>query len=165
MDYFHFRADNLLHLALRCNEVYEVSPDFIKAVETAVVLAENPASIASSGYKAPKLQSGNKGRPSFIITRQQLQFCIENGFSIVAIGKMMSVSESTLKRRLKELNMSISDSYAPLEDENLDAKSYQEGIQIVDIAECMDYCKRKMSGCQRKESESQCIELIPRESF
>ena len=55
-----------------------------------------------------------------IVTKQQLEYYLENGFTVPASARMISVSEKTIKRRLKDYDLSITGCYARLSDEELD---------------------------------------------
>ncbi len=56
-----------------------------------------------------------------MIGKEQLQFYLENGFSVPSIAKMINVSKSTVKRRLKELRLSVSSCFSSIVDDELDA--------------------------------------------
>ena len=120
-DYLHFRTDSLCYLARKCNELYEIGDDFLNAIDDVSALSKSVVCINEAGYKAPKEETGNRGRPKYIITKQQLEYYLENGFTVPAIAKMISVAVKTVKRRLKDYELSITDSYAKLNDEELHA--------------------------------------------
>ena len=63
---------------------------------------------------------GTVGRPSFEIPPSQLQYLIENRFSVPQITQLMGVSVSTIRRRMSEFNLSIRATYSPITDEQLD---------------------------------------------
>ncbi len=66
------------------------------------------------GNAAPKHQNVARGRPKFIINKQQLELYLENYFSISSIAKMISVSERTIKRRLQEFGLSVESTYSSM---------------------------------------------------
>lgn len=120
MDYFRFRVENVLNLVMRCNQIYNLDVGLIHALQKAARISRRFDEEISSGYKAPLIQTDKRGRPSYDITRSQLLFYIENGFTVCSIAKMIGVSDSTVKRRLKEYGISINDSYTQIDDLELD---------------------------------------------
>ena len=65
--------------------------------------------------------SGNSGRPKYDIPIIQLQYLIENGFSIRDISVIAGVSERTISRRLQQYGLSIRQQYSQVNDAELDA--------------------------------------------
>eukprot|EP00794_Sanderia_malayensis_P001848 gene1848-2081_t len=63
-----------------------------------------------------------RGGPAFIITKDQLEFYLENGFGVRDVAKMLSVSKSTVKRRLHTFGLSVGMTYTKISDEALDDK-------------------------------------------
>ena len=76
----------------------------------------------TESYKSLKLKEIFKGRPAYLITDAQLQIYIENGFTVPQIATMLSVSKSTIRRRLWKFGISINQSYNNLTDDALDLK-------------------------------------------
>ena len=70
--------------------------------------------------EAQVMRMGTVGRPSFEIPPSQLQYLIENRFSVPQIAQLKGVSESTIRRRMSEFNLSIRATYSPITDEQLD---------------------------------------------
>ena len=64
-----------------------------------------------------------KGRPVYLITDTQLQIFMENGFTVPQIANVLSVSKSTISRRLRKLGISTNQSYSNLTDNQLDLKT------------------------------------------
>lgn len=52
-----------------------------------------------------KLAGAGAGRPVIVIKREQIEFLCELHFSWVKIASLLGVSESTLCRRRRELNL------------------------------------------------------------
>ena len=65
---------------------------------------------------------GTRGRPSFFISRSQLEAFMELGFSYSKIARMLCISERTLQRRRAELGLPVGRSmlYSTISDEELD---------------------------------------------
>ena len=74
------------------------------------------------GNHAPQTRSAARGRPSYIISKEQLQYFIREGFTRRQISEMLRVSISTITRRLREYELSYENirPYANLTDEELD---------------------------------------------
>ena len=73
-------------------------------------------------YKSPKLKRTFEGRPAYLINHAQLQIYVENGFTVPQIATMLSVSKSTIRRRLCRFGISVNQSYSNLTDDELDLK-------------------------------------------
>ena len=126
IDYLHFRVEHLLDLVLRCNEVYDVNNSTILLIKQAAILTRNSSfEESSTGYKAPKGKHCHRGRPSYIITKAQLEYYLENNFSIPMIANMICVSKSTVKRRMRKFNLSVLDTYSNIGNEELSHKIKQ----------------------------------------
>ena len=74
---------------------------------------------SSSDLLCLPLTQYSGGRPSYRITQEFLLYWVEQGFTISNIASILGVSESTVKRRMHEYNIKISDMYAQLTDEEL----------------------------------------------
>lgn len=57
---------------------------------------------------APKIFSGECGRPSFEIKEDHLSFLIDQGFQVPVIAKLFRVSPRTIERRMAKYGLSIS---------------------------------------------------------
>ena len=61
------------------------------------------------------------GRPKFDISRHQLGYLIEHNFTAVSIAIMLDVSLSTVRRRMREQELSSSQPFSRLTEEELDS--------------------------------------------
>ena len=68
----------------------------------------------------PSMIARSRGRPSFVITREQLESLIETNFTVPQMAHMLGVSVSTIRRRMDLYNLSIRATYATISDEELD---------------------------------------------
>ena len=59
----------------------------------------NTKSSAGSGYRARVQHDGQRGRPLFAISKEQLCYLVDQGFKVEEIGTMLGVSGRTVKRR------------------------------------------------------------------
>ena len=57
---------------------------------------------------APKIYSGECGRPKFEIKEEQLSFLIDQGFQVPVIAQLFRVSTRTIERRMTKYGLSIS---------------------------------------------------------
>ena len=60
------------------------------------------------------------GRPSFIISINQLSFLLENMFSVPMIAEILNVSVSTVRRRMTDYGLSVRQLYSSISDQELD---------------------------------------------
>ena len=124
---FHSRFSNILQIIGRCNEPCQLDELILNNVKKADSILESMTEKKSTeSYKSPKLKKIFKGRPAFLITDAQLQTYIENGFTVPQIATMLSVSKSTIRRRLRKFGISINQSYSNLTDDQL-------GLKIKDL--------------------------------
>ena len=65
-------------------------------------------SSTASGYRAILQHDGERGRPSFVITKEQLGYLVDQGFKVKEIGTMLGVSGRTVKRRMSTYGLSLS---------------------------------------------------------
>ena len=63
------------------------------------------------GYSASVQHDGGRGRPSYLISKEQLSYLIEQGFKLQEIGTMLGVSCRTVKRRMTSYGLSVSGTY------------------------------------------------------
>ena len=73
------------------------------------------------GLNAGSSYSGGPGRPRMEISREQLEYLVENDISIPDIAQVLGVSVSTVKRRLREFGISSTERKTPISDTDLDA--------------------------------------------
>ena len=73
-----------------------------KVVEELHLCNEQP-----TAAQVPIVLSGAVGRPRFQISRYQLEFLIQTGFSVPQIAHLLGVSISTVRRRMRDNNLSI----------------------------------------------------------
>lgn len=68
----------------------------------------------------PLVFTGNTGRPTYDIPLSQLQYLIENGFTIGDISSIIGVSRRTINRRIQQYGFSLRQCYSQLSDAELD---------------------------------------------
>lgn len=65
-------------------------------------------------------QYGGIGRPRYHISREQLEFLVEIGFSRKCMASLLHVSVSSIKRRLRDYRILLRRRYAVISDTDLD---------------------------------------------
>ena len=53
-------------------------------------------------HVAERIFTGQRGRPKYTLPREQLEFLVEQRFSVAQISKLLGVSPRTVERRLSE---------------------------------------------------------------
>lgn len=71
-------------------------------------------------FRAELLLSGQRGRPRYFISMDQLEFLLDMRFTSGEIASMFGVSESTIKRRIREYDSFVKKRYSDISDEDLD---------------------------------------------
>ena len=56
-----------------------------------------------TGYQSEKVFEGDRGRPRYNISKEQLSYFIDFGFTAPQMSKMLGVSESTIRRHIHDL--------------------------------------------------------------
>ena len=54
-----------------------------------------------------QVHTGCRGKPSYNIDEEQLNFLLEQGFKVREVSEMMGVSERTIQRRMRSLGISV----------------------------------------------------------
>ena len=67
------------------------------------------------------LSTGSVGRPRVEISKDQLEYLVEYELKTPDIAEALGVSVSTIKRRLREFNISIRGTLAEISDDDLDS--------------------------------------------
>lgn len=80
---------------------------------------EDP-SLEPYGYHLPIVFHGARGRPKIQLSQGMLSYFFSNGFSATTTSMLLQVSLSTVRRRMREYNMTIRSRYSDISDEELD---------------------------------------------
>lgn len=75
---------------------------------------------APNSYRTEQISSGGRGRPKFDVSRDQLEFLLERGFSVPDVAHMLGLSVRTTERRLQEFNISSRQFFTIIDDQTLD---------------------------------------------
>ena len=71
-------------------------------------------------HEAAVLATGQQGRPRYFISKDKLQFLLNMRFRSGEISSMLCVSESTVKRRIREFESFVRPRYSDISDDDLD---------------------------------------------
>ena len=130
VDYALFRLQQLSrHLArfAHAAQVYEEVQADLDMIASLLTEADRNFPCHYVGLNAGSSYSGGLGRPRMEISREQLEYLVENDISIPDIAQVLGVSVSTVKRRLREFGISSTERKTPISDTDLDAAV--QGIQ------------------------------------
>lgn len=72
-----------------------------------------------SHFKAHLCQRTERGRPSFEISEEILEFFLDNSFKVSEMADMLYVSPSTVKRRLKDFSLNVHSTYSTISEPHL----------------------------------------------
>lgn len=75
---------------------------------------------AANSYRTEQVTYGGRGRPKFDVSREQLEFLLERGFSVPDVARMLGLSVRTTERRLQEFNISSRQFFTDIDDQTLD---------------------------------------------
>ena len=122
---FLLRAEHLArHFVIMTNFPPGISIDtIVSSLRRCIDLLQSTTTLVQEtglGYQAQASSESLRGRPPYVIERNHLEHLLEYGFTIASMGKMLGVSESTIRRRLRSYGMSVRQSYANLADSDLD---------------------------------------------
>ena len=125
VDYALFRLQQLSrHLArfAHAAQVYEEVQADLDMIASLLTEADRNFPCQYVDLNAGTSYSGGPGRPWREISREQLEYLVENDISIPDIAQVLGVSVSTVKRRLREFGISNTERKTPISDTDLDAK-------------------------------------------
>ena len=124
LDYLRYQSEMLYEHAVclspldNYGDVYDNI--ILKLREVFTTIRDKDSSIEnSSSHRPGQHYSGNCGRPKFIISQEQLEYLMANGFNAADIGRMLGVSLSTVRRRMKEYGINTSRPFSDLSDDDL----------------------------------------------
>ena len=122
VDYVLSRINSVELMLTLCADSIDVNPMVFQAISQAKDLLSSLSfeGSATTANQATKLFSGDRGRPRFVVTKEQLEFFINYGFHCPEIGRILNISESTVRRRLKEFGISANN-FTRLTDGELDS--------------------------------------------
>lgn len=116
-----FRLNSLRHLVVRCADIANIPPEVNLCLQRVVSIVSDDSQFRSQDrYKAGRVFTQDRGRPSYSISKEQLELFIEFGFHTSEIVTLLGVSVRTVQRRLSDYSLSITESYADISNDVLD---------------------------------------------
>ena len=89
--------------------------DFLQRIAVGLDVDELVTELIGHAYRmlveidqAPLNSRGQRGRPSYEISEEQLHFLLEQGFKVCDISKILGVSARTVERRMSTFGLSVS---------------------------------------------------------
>jgi hypothetical protein len=103
------------------SQLFNVDDRLFACISEAQYLVSSACDTINGTHSQPeKYFTGNRGRPSYNITREQIEYFIDYGFKAGEIATLLGVSVATVRRRLQDFELSTSVCFTPLSDEQLD---------------------------------------------
>ena len=124
LDYIFTRLERVENILSLSSQIFNVDDRIFVCISQAKYLVRSAylQSDAATGQNCQpgKCFTGERGRPCYNITSEQLEYFIEHGFTAGEIAALLHVGEATVRRRLHEYGLSTSVVFTPLSDEELD---------------------------------------------
>ena len=124
LDYIFTRLERVENILSLSSQIFNVDDRIFVCISQAKYLVRSAylQSDAATGQNCQpgKCFTGERGRPRYNITSEQLEYFIEHGFTAGEIAALLHVGEATVRRRLHEYGLSTSVVFTPLSDEELD---------------------------------------------
>ena len=112
---------------------------------------QNEASDGASGVlSVARITTGRPGRPWFAIAEDQLCSLLQVGFSVPHIAHLLGTSVWTIRRRMEEFGLSVSDFCSSISDNDLD------GIVIEVLTHFPNSGYRMMAGHLHEKTWDSC---------
>ena len=70
--------------------------------------------------RVEQVSNRGRGRPRFDVSKEQLEFLLERGFSVPAVAQILGISVRTTERRLQEFGISATQLFTLIDDQTLD---------------------------------------------
>ncbi|CAG2211814.1 unnamed protein product [Mytilus edulis] len=110
-------ARNVLRVATRipsCYELLQLHQSLLEHIQ------DLKSTVNDNAFRSGRSSNGKPGRPLNEISKDQLRVFLDLGFSGSNISKLLQVSQSTVKRRLRYFGISIRERYSTVDDNELD---------------------------------------------
>ena len=121
LDFLIYQVDKLLRILV---VVAYCSTQVLDAIGRSLTLLEelqNSCALVSVEGYVPQVDFGNRrGRPRLTVTKEQIEYLLDLGFSRPKIADVMGVSLSTVRRRMVEYGLRVNALYSTVSDRELD---------------------------------------------
>ena len=112
------KAEQTLRDVIYLEPILPQSASIVSVVSELVVCMQEECQIAA--LQQHETEQRSRGRPPFVISREQLLFLIEHGFTQCAIAKMFGCSARTVRRRITDLQLESYLHFSDIDDQLLD---------------------------------------------
>lgn len=117
--------DSLIYISeqfYRCLNAYgeSTSADTVAEAVTLLLSIQNEFDDFDRNDDVYAIRNGRPGRPTCAVSEDQLQHLLEIGLSATRIACLLGVSVRTIRRRMDDIGLYISDLYSTLPDDQLD---------------------------------------------
>lgn len=124
LDAYYWRVE-LVYRELLVKEasgqLQEGSMEVLRLIEEAYrLIGKEMESYQSMPSVASVILDGSVGRPRFAIPHHQVEYLINAHFTVPQISSLLGVSPSTIRRRMRECNITIRNTYSNISDAELD---------------------------------------------
>lgn len=121
MDFVYIRIEEILNVLSRFSETTSIpnAPEVLRSLVSALEILDSCQCTVLNGCQAPIIRSGKTGRPRFDISKEHLEFLLEFDFTVPEIARLLDVSVRTIRRRMKELELSVKQCFTDISEEDL----------------------------------------------
>ena len=120
---FYGQVLRLAHAGVLVHAVPRTVREMLLCLMEHVENVHTPTSVPGSvQLPVVSLSRGQRGRPRFLVLEDTLLYLLENRFSVNSIAGMLCVSQSTIRRRMRECGLYVSEMYSDIADDELDAQ-------------------------------------------
>ncbi|CAB3991437.1 PREDICTED: uncharacterized protein LOC107331191 [Paramuricea clavata] len=112
------KLDYVQRLAVNLNMEEDIITSIGRAYRLLVQIENN--NFNRDRYGALLHREGQRGRPSYDISEEQLSFLLEKGFQVRDISNILGVSSRTVERRMSGFGLSVTGMYSGIDDMQLD---------------------------------------------
>ena len=123
-DLIRFRLDWLCNVVVRYVDHIPSGEAVLNLMHEAAVLlvtdSDDDHGNPNVSIEAQTLSTGQRGRPRYFISKDKLEFLLNMRFTSGEISSMLCVSESTVKRRIREFESFVRPRYSDISDDDLD---------------------------------------------
>lgn len=125
LDFYTYRLEqiwkNLFQIHYDCSRETVLDDRILLYIRDAIQCLNDCNKVLDQSYRCPAYYNGKVGRPRISVTKEQLEYLIDNDFSAKDISSMLNISIRTVQRRFQEYGLSIRASYSFISDLELDA--------------------------------------------
>ncbi|CAH3118453.1 unnamed protein product [Porites lobata] len=108
-DYLYYKLDRLETILSQYAQLANIDDRVFCCISEVKYLIRNEIQRNEGngdGFQCEMVFSGDRGRPRYNITEEQLEYFLDFGFTATEISAMLGVSEPTVRRRLQEFGLS-----------------------------------------------------------